>query len=91
MHENSWVLPIFEEHKEEIKSDVSDLVNRGLDTLGHSSRAAAFMLNFIDEGTSWLHVDYYGPAHLKSACPPLPKYATGFNTQTVLNLLRKHE
>ncbi|CAI2367309.1 unnamed protein product [Moneuplotes crassus] len=91
MHENSWILPIFEEHKQDMISDVSDLMNRGPDTKGHSSRAAAFMLNFINEGTSWLHVDYYGPAHLKSANPPHPKYATGFNTQTVLNLLRKHE
>ena len=90
MHEQSWILPIFEEHKEEIVSTVSDLVNKGVDKLGHSSRAAAFMLNFIEEGTSWLHVDFYGPAHLKKACPPMPYLATGFNTQKVLNLLRKH-
>lgn len=90
MHEQSWILPIFEEHKEDITSEVSDLVNRGANTHGHSSRAAAFMLNFIEENTAWLHVDFYGPAHLKKACPPMPMLGTGFNTQTLLNLLRKH-
>jgi leucyl aminopeptidase len=91
MHEQSWILPIFEEHKQEITGTVSDLVNRGMDTKGHSSRAAAFMLNFIDEGTAWIHVDFYGPAHLKKAYPPMPLYGTGFNTQTILNLLRKQK
>lgn len=89
VHENSWILPIFEEHKNEIISEVGDLVNRGPDMIGHSSRAAAFMLNFIDEGVSWIHVDYYGPAHLPKAVPPMPRFGTGFNTQAILNLLRK--
>ena len=89
MHEKSWIMPIFEEHKEEIKSDVADLVNRWPDMKGHSSRASAFMLNFIEEDTKWVHVDFYGPAHLSKPYPPMPKYATGFNTQTVLNILRK--
>lgn len=90
MCEKSWILPIFEEHKQDILSDVSDLRNmKPENKLGHASRAAAFMLNFIEFGVNWLHVDFYGPAHLKKARPPMPELATGFNTQTILNLIRK--
>jgi leucyl aminopeptidase len=90
MHENSWILPIFQEHKDDIVSDVSDFRNmKPEDKYGHASRASAFMLNFIEPGVNWLHVDFYGPAHLKKAHPPMPLLATGINTQTCLNLLRK--
>ena len=61
------------------------------DRFGHASRAAAFMLNFIDPEVNWIHVDFYGPAHLKKAAPPMPLMATGANTTTCLNLLRKYE
>lgn len=92
MHEKSWVLPIFEEQKADIESEVSDFRNmKPEDRYGHSSRAAAFMLNFIEPGTNWLHVDYYGPGHLEKACPPMPRLATGYNTQTLLNMLRNSQ
>ncbi|CAI2364259.1 unnamed protein product [Moneuplotes crassus] len=89
VNEQAWHMPIFDDHKEDILNDVSDLRNMGDDRKGHSSRAAAFMEHFVGEGTKWIHADIAGPTYLDSAIPPMPKYCTGFATQTVLSLLRK--
>ena len=89
VNEQAWQMPIFDDQKEDILHDVSDLKNMGDDRLGHSSRAAAFIQHFVGEETKWIHVDLAGPTYLYSARPPMPKYCTGFATQTVLNLLKK--
>lgn len=87
VNEQSWHMPIFEDHKEDILNDNSDLKNMGYDRNGHSSRAAAFMMHFVGEETKWIHADIAGPTYLDAARPPMPKYCTGFATQTILNLL----
>lgn len=90
MHERSWHMPIFDDHIDEIKNDVSDLRNMGDDRLGHSNRAAAFIQEFVGDKTKWIHVDLAGPTYLDTARPPLPKYCTGFGTQTLLNIFRRY-
>lgn len=89
MNEKTWHMPIFDDHKEDILGTVSDLRNMGDDRKGHSSRAAAFMMHFVQEGTKWIHIDLAGPTYLESAKPPMPQYCTGFGTQSILNLLKR--
>ena len=62
--EDVWHLPINEEHKNVLKSKISDLSNCGMGAnrrYGGASSAAAFLLNFIDKKTNWTHLDIAGP------------------------------
>jgi len=38
---------------------------------GGASTAAAFLLCFVEKGTSWAHIDIAGPAMAKSSSPPI--------------------
>lgn len=71
--ERLWPMPVFPEHREEIKaSPYADLASTGAGRYGGSCTAAAFLENFIGvratEGAAakptpaWAHIDLAGPA-----------------------------
>ncbi len=55
-----WHLPIFKEHKEDMKSKYADLRNDGKSRYGGASQGAAFLECFIDENVNWIHLDIAG-------------------------------
>jgi leucyl aminopeptidase len=57
--EKIWQMPISKEYHAELKSEVADLKNKG-GRLGGASQAAAFIEEFIDEDTAWIHLDIAG-------------------------------
>ena len=74
-HERVWPLPVFEEYKELIKSDIADLKNAGGRPAGTIS-AGLFLQEFIGE-TPWAHLDIAGTAYLNKAKSYHPTLATG--------------
>jgi leucyl aminopeptidase len=56
-----WEMPVVKAYHDELKSQVADMKNKGGRTAG-SSQAAAFIENFIEEGTKWIHLDVAGTA-----------------------------
>lgn len=89
-HEYHWHLPIFDEHRDAMKNDVANLCNTGSINFGGSSTAAAFLENFVEKDTKWIHSDIAGPAYLDKPFEHMPKHGTGFGIQTLLKLLRDH-
>jgi len=77
--EKIWQLPLSQEFHKELKSQVADLKNKGNRMAGASS-AAAFIENFIDDDTKWVHLDIAGTASDKSQC------ATGVMVKTFMKL-----
>lgn len=57
--ENLWQMPVSKVFHEELKSKVADLSNKG-GRLAGASIAAAFIEEFIDDGTKWIHLDIAG-------------------------------
>lgn len=57
--EKIWHMPISKEYHDELKSQVADMKNKG-GRSGGASTAAAFIENFIEEGTAWIHLDIAG-------------------------------
>ena len=60
-----WHLPLFPEYREQLKSDVADLVNSG----GRSASpctGAMFIREFVPDGVSWAHLDIAGTAYTGS-------------------------
>ncbi len=82
-----WELPLVEDYKELIKSDVADLKNTG-GRAGGAITAALFLKRFADP-IPWVHLDIAGPAWSAAEKGYLPKGATGFGVRLLLGFLRK--
>ncbi len=83
--EQMWRMPLLEELKEQMKSDVADLKHTG-DRWGGSITAALFLREFIGD-TRWIHADIAGPATSDRAHSWIPKGGTGHGVLTFLSLV----
>ncbi|MGH7884689.1 MAG: leucyl aminopeptidase [Thermodesulfobacteriota bacterium] len=83
--EKMWQLPLDEELKDEIKSNIADMKNSG-SRWGGAITAALFLENFVSE-IPWVHIDIAGPAYIEKPNDWYPYGATGFGVKTVLDYL----
>lgn len=83
--EKVWRLPIWDEHRDQMKSNIADLVNSGGRPAG-TIAAAAFLENFIGDWP-WAHIDiaYMDLEH--SGKPYSPKGATGYGLRLLTEVL----
>ena len=83
--ENTWQMPILEELKDNLKSDIADMKNTGGRNAGTSS-AAWFLSNFT-KSKSWLHLDIAGTAYLEKTNKETLFGPTGVMIRTLINYL----
>jgi leucyl aminopeptidase len=83
--EDVWRLPLVEELREGLKSDVADIKNVG-ESYGGAINAALFLREFVGDAR-WIHVDIAGPAFAERAFSQYPKGATGFGVLALLAFL----
>ncbi len=88
--ETMWRMPLLEELREQLKSDVADVKHTG-DRYGGSISAALFLREFIGDTKNWVHVDIAGPATSERAAGWNPKGATGHGVLTFLSLVEAAE
>ncbi len=85
-----WQLPIPAEMRAKLDSSVADLRTTGKDRFGGASVAAAFLREFIPEGTPWAHWDIAGPAFSDGALYGyIAPGGTGFGVRTLIEFARK--
>jgi leucyl aminopeptidase len=84
--ERAWPLPLWDEHRRQIKGTVGDLKNTGGREAG-ALTAAAFLSHFVGE-IPWAHLDIAGTAWTTSGQPYCARGATGFGVRLLLELLR---
>ena len=84
--EPGWPLPLWDEYKELIKSDVADIKNSGGRPAG-SITAAMFLKEFA-ETYPWVHLDIAGTAYSESDLVTLPRGPTGIPVGTFIELVR---
>lgn len=85
--EVGWQLPLFEEYKELIKSDVADIRNIG--GRGAGSITAALFLAEFAEGMPWVHLDVAGTAYSETDLVVMPKGPTGTPVRTFVEFVRE--
>jgi leucyl aminopeptidase len=83
--ERIWQLPMFEEYKEQNKSDVADIKNVGGRYAG-AITAAQFLAEFAGD-TPWVHLDIAGTNMTDKEQGYLVKGATGVPVRTLVNLV----
>jgi leucyl aminopeptidase len=84
--EPGWPLPMWEDYKELIKSDVADIKNSGGRPAGTIS-AAMFLREFA-EGYPWVHLDIAGTAYTESDLGTVPRGPTGVPVGTFVEFVR---
>lgn len=86
--EKVWELPMWDEYKELIKSDVADFRNLGKGKPGEAGAitGAAFVGAFV-ESTPWAHLDIAGVANVSDSEGYNPAGATGWGVRLLIQLL----
>jgi leucyl aminopeptidase len=79
-----WPMPLFDDYREQIKSEIADMVNVGGRPAG-ACTAAMFIREFVGE-LPWVHLDVAGTAWADEAKPWQPKGATGVAVRTLAEL-----
>ncbi|HEY9676573.1 MAG TPA: leucyl aminopeptidase [Drouetiella sp.] len=80
--EKLWQLPLYDEYKDALKSDIADLKNAGARGEAASCAAAMFLKEFAD-GKSWAHLDIAGPGWLDKDRDECNKGGTAFGVRTL--------
>lgn len=84
--ERLWRLPLWDEYKDDIASDIADVKNLGKITAGAIS-AAKFLEIFIEGHPSWAHLDIAGTAYGDNEFGKA-KSATGYGVRLLVDFLR---
>ncbi|MEM7248984.1 MAG: leucyl aminopeptidase [Acidobacteriota bacterium] len=86
--ERAWPLPMFEDYKSHVKSDVADVKNLGERFAGATS-AALFIDAWVPDELPWAHLDIAGSAWIHSDQAYCSTGATGTGVRTLASWLRQ--
>ena len=84
--ERAWPMPLWDEHRKAIRSDVADIKNAS-GREASSSTAAAFLWHFVGK-VPWVHLDIAGTGWASKEGPYQPKGATGVGVRLLVEVLR---
>jgi len=86
--ETFWELPIPEDYRQMLKSDIADIKNVATTGEAGAIQGAMFLSNFVDKA-KWVHLDIAGPAWSDKGFHYVSKNATGFGVRTLLQHLSR--
>ncbi len=87
--EKMWRLPLDDEYKEVIKSNIADMVNSG-GRYGGAISAAMFLKEFAED-TPWIHLDIAGTAWTEEAKPWIAKGPSGIALRSLVEFVKGWE
>ena len=85
-HERCWTMPLPDDYKEMIKSDIADIRSVGKARWGGAIAAALFLSEFT-ENIEWAHIDIAGPAFSDKKNSYCPSGGTGFGVRLLIDWL----
>jgi leucyl aminopeptidase len=84
--EKMWRLPLDDEYKDLIKSDIADMVNAG-SRYGGAIFAAMFLKEFAED-TPWIHLDIAGTAWMEESKPWIAKGPSGIALRSLVEFVK---
>jgi leucyl aminopeptidase len=87
--ERLWRLPLPDDYRKDIDSEVADIKNIGGPGSAGTIVAGLFLREFV-AGVPWAHLDIAGTARSDAADGYTTKGATGFGVRTLVELLRTY-
>lgn len=87
-HERVWELPLWDDFRELVKSDIADVRNigKGKGYEAGTITAATFIEAFVEK-TPWAHLDIAGTAWFAEGNDYIPKDGTGYGVRLLIDLL----
>jgi leucyl aminopeptidase len=85
--EKFWRLPLDDEYKDNIRSNIADIVNSG-GRWGGAVNAAMFLKEFAED-TPWLHLDIAGTAWMEENKPWIAKGPSGIAVRSLVEFARE--
>jgi len=82
--DRTWPMPVFDDYRELLKSEIADFTNTG-GRAGGSITGALFIREFAGD-LPWAHLDIAGTAWAEDTKPYQPKGATGVAVRTLVEL-----
>ena len=79
-----WPMPLFDEYRDQLRSEIADTTNTGGQPAG--AITAAMFLQEFTAGLPWAHIDIAGTAWNDEIRPFLPKGPSGVAVRTVAEL-----
>src|ERR1700691_5297955 len=84
--EKMWRLPLDDEYKENLKSNIADMVNAG-SRWGGAIFAAMFLKEFAED-TLWIHLDIAGTAWMEDNKPWIAKGPSGIALRSLVEFVK---
>ena len=81
--ERVWRMPLYDDYRAELDSDVADMKNIGSRWSG-AILAALFLRDFVGKDIPWAHLDIAGPARAEGDYDEFLKGGTGVPTRTLI-------
>jgi leucyl aminopeptidase len=85
--EKMWRLPLDDEYKDQIKSNIADIMNTG-GRWGGAITAAMFLKEFAED-TPWIHLDIAGTAWMEDNKPWIAKGPSGIAVRSLVEFARE--
>jgi leucyl aminopeptidase len=86
--ERVWELPLVEDYRSSLDSEVADLKNIGKAGQAGTIVAGLFLREFVAEGIPWAHLDIAGTAWSESDDVETTRGGTGYGVRLLLELAR---
>jgi leucyl aminopeptidase len=81
--ERFWRMPLYDEYRPELDSEVADIKNSG-PRWGGAIFGALFLKDFLATDISWAHLDIAGPSRAENDYEEIPKGGSGVATRTLI-------
>ena len=86
--ERTWTLPLIEDYRSHLDSEVADLRNIGRPMQAGTIIAGLFLREFVADGIPWAHLDIAGTAWSDSDDLDIAKGGTGWGVRLLVELAR---
>ena len=87
--ERVWRLPLWNDHREYMRSPHADILNSNPARMAHPIQGAAFLSFFVDKDVPWCHLDIAGVANTEAANDQFVKGPTGWGVRTLVEMVRR--
>jgi leucyl aminopeptidase len=84
--EKFWELPMWQEYRDNMDSNVADMKNTGT-RYGGASAAGMFLKEFVTDNVKWAHLDIAGTAFLEKPQKEFCKGATAIGVRTLIKYI----
>ncbi len=88
--EKFWRLPCTDDYRDQIKSQIGDIMNTGKSRAGGATNAAMFLKEFAGD-TPWVHLDIAGCAWNEEAKPWIAYGPSGIAVRSIVEWVRGYD